>query len=111
MTEQLMANSHATNLAYPDNHVGVSLVCMNIVDAFIKSGKISLSRDHELRISRRGLLAGLVASAVVLRGVGTAATESKPISPIDLGDGLEIRDYRLFPTKDLMRFIVEIHNT
>lgn len=44
-------------------------------------------------------------------GAATARNQIAPITPVDLGYGLEIRDYRLFPTKDIMRIIVEIHNT
>ncbi|MCO5215744.1 MAG: FxLYD domain-containing protein [Thermomicrobiales bacterium] len=32
------------------------------------------------------------------------------VIPVTLEHGLEIRDYRIFPTDDIRRFIVEIHN-
>lgn len=62
-------------------------------------------------VSRRSAIAGLLGTAALLR---TGSVGSAPVdrpAPIDLGHGLEIRDYRLFPTDDVMRFIVEIHNT
>lgn len=45
-------------------------------------------------------------------GVGSAAqSQPQPIAPFDLGHDLEIRDYRIFPSEDVRRFIVEVHNT
>lgn len=62
-------------------------------------------------ITRRNLLAGVFASWTILRTNEARASQLERPTPVDLGHGLEIRDYRLFPTADVMRFIVEIHNT
>lgn len=70
-----------------------------------------LITKYQTPTSRRDLLVGLFASLATLCCTGAAANQTKPRGPIDLGNGLQIRDYRLFPTQDVMRFIVEIHNT
>lgn len=61
--------------------------------------------------TRRTAIASAITSLAMLgSGKSTARQTDRP-APVDLGHGLEIRDYRLFPTEDVMRFIVEIHNT
>lgn len=62
-------------------------------------------------ITRRTAIAGAVSSWAILRASTGIARQADRPAPYDLGHGLEIRDYRLFPTEDVMRFIVEIHNT
>lgn len=67
---------------------------------------VSGLRNNQL--SRRAFLAGISAGLVI---AGASAQEATPAPTFDLGNGLEVRDYRLFPTTDVMRFIAEIHNT
>lgn len=63
-------------------------------------------------ISRRGLLAkGMLVIGSSLAHKGFAQTPTTAIEPFDVGGGIEVRDFRIFPTPDVMRFIVEIHNT
>lgn len=62
-------------------------------------------------LSRRSAIAVMFSSCAMLRPGSVAANQVKRPAPVDLGHGLEIRDYRLFPTEDVKRFIVEIHNT
>ncbi|MCA9832436.1 MAG: hypothetical protein KC435_00655 [Thermomicrobiales bacterium] len=60
------------------------------------------------RLSRRALLSGIATAGVI---VTARAQGTTPVPTYDLGNGLQVRDYRLFPTKDVTRFIAEIHNT
>lgn len=62
-------------------------------------------------MTRRSVLAVVVTSLALLQSDRVTAKQTERPSPVDLGHGLEIRDYRLFPTEDVMRFLVEIHNT
>lgn len=69
---------------------------------------------HLLRnnvLSRRNLVAGMLGFSVISPSETFAARQTNRPASVDVGGGMEIRDYRLFPTKDVMRFIVEIHNT
>ena len=91
--------------------VGVRLVCVRGALFGYKTGINNLLTTYHASISRRRMLAGLFASLQVLRGVATQAKQTEPIAPFELGNGLEVRDYRLFPTEAAMRFIVELHNT
>lgn len=61
-------------------------------------------------LSRRNVIAGALTSLAMLRAGNAGASQVERPAPVDLGHGLEIRDYRLFPTKDVMRFIVEIRD-
>lgn len=70
-----------------------------------------MTSRSQYTITRRLLLAGLSAPFVLLRDASAVMNQPASDVPIDLGHGLEIRDFRLFPTTDVMRFIVEIHNT
>lgn len=63
------------------------------------------------RLSRRDALVGLVTAWAGLGASKVTAQQPPDITTVDLGQGIEIRDYRLFPTADVMRFIVEVHNT
>lgn len=62
-------------------------------------------------ISRRSAIAGALASIAVWQSGASIAQQIEQPASVELGHGLEIRDYRLFPTEDVTRFIVEIHNT
>lgn len=66
---------------------------------------------NQKRISRRAAIAGGLSFCTFLPTRPIKAKQAERPAPVDLGHGLEIRDYRLFPTKEVMRFIVEIHNT
>lgn len=61
-------------------------------------------------MNRRMVLTGMLGAFEIIKqqSKGYRFT-SRPTA--SLGYGLEIRDYRLFPTDDVMRFIVEVHNT
>lgn len=61
--------------------------------------------------TRRRVLAGMLAASALFRGASSATSQPNRPAPASLGHGLEVRDFRLFPTKDVPRFIVEIHNT
>lgn len=56
--------------------------------------------------SRRALIAGL-ASMCANRRLMSSKNYQRPI---ELGNGIEVRDFRLFPGDEIMRFIVEIYN-
>jgi hypothetical protein len=60
-------------------------------------------------MNRRMALIGMIGAFELIKGrpLGYRSTTRPTTS---LGYGLEIRDYRLFPTEDVMRFIVEVHN-
>lgn len=62
-------------------------------------------------MSRRRAIAGLLGTFALLGTESAGSAQADRPAPVDLGHGLEIRDYRLFPTEDVMRFLVEIHNT
>lgn len=59
------------------------------------------------KTTRRSFLASLASLAAFQRSTSTMSMQK----PFDLGQGIEVRDYRLFPTPDILRFIVEVHNT
>lgn len=61
--------------------------------------------------SRRNVIASMFAAPALLKSGSVGARQGTRPLPVDLGHGLEIRDYRLFPAEDVLRFIVEIHNT
>lgn len=58
-------------------------------------------------ISRRSLLAGLIPTVTSQPG----AHSMSQVGTFQLGHGIEVRDFRLFPSPDILRFIVEVHNT
>lgn len=70
-----------------------------------------MSFPRQPLLSRRNVVASLLTSWTLLRVGSVGAQSDVRVALMDLGHGLEIRDYRLFPTTDVMRFIVEIHNT
>lgn len=59
-------------------------------------------------LSRRALIAGVTGFSLRQRSFPINARQVEESS---LGNGLIIQDYRLFPTRDVLRFIVEIHNS
>lgn len=69
-----------------------------------------MPKGHKNLASRRSFLASCLALAMKQSVSGEGDQVDRP-APVRLGHGLEVRDYRLFPTKDVRRFIVELHNT
>lgn len=66
---------------------------------------------HSYGYSRRRLLTQVGLAGVFGRSnMGTTQTNTQ-IETIALGGGIEIRDYRLMPSRDAARIIVEVHNT
>lgn len=66
---------------------------------------------HHNHTTRRSFLQLLLATAILPSATLAMRHQTQTSEFFDLGNGLEIRDYRLLLTKDVLRFIVEIHNT
>lgn len=59
------------------------------------------------KVTRRQLVLGSL--AILSLPLGVRAQSEQP-DPVDLGNGLEVRDYRLLPDANRMLFIAEVHN-
>lgn len=75
-----------------------------------------MSAPQLTSINRRALIAAVAGLSVGSRARSITGQSATPVAfdwptPVDPGGGIILRDWRLFPTPDVMRFIVEMQNT